>query len=442
MKMSRTLIREIYTLAWPVIVGQLGHIMLAVVDNAMVGQLGAEDLAAVALANSLFVLLMVVGLGVSFAVSPLVSMAVGSNDRKQCQELLPHSLLVNISISVALFLIIYFSGMLIPIMGQSAIVAEKAGPYLLLLGTSIFPLMLFQTYKQYIEGMSIMRPAMVITLLANIVNYIGNKALIYGTWGFPRMGINGAGVSTLLTRIFMALAIIAFVYRARKSIKYPISLHLDRINWVIIKKIYHLGLGSGFQYFFEVGSFTFAVIMIGWLGAIPQAAHQIAINLASVSYMIALGISAASAILVGRYYGAKDWARLKLTGLTAIFLGAANMGVFGIVFIIWRNILPTFYTSDQAVIQSASSLLILAAIFQIFDGVQAVGLGALRGMADVRFPTIITFVSYWLIGLSLAYIFGFLLHMQVVGVWIGLSAGLASAAILLFYRFYNLASRH
>ena len=189
----RSLVKDIYNLAWPVIVGQVGHIMMAIVDNVMVGQLGAEELAAAALANSIFVLFMVLGLGVSFALSPLVSMALGRKDMEEYQQLLPHGLLVNMAGAVIIFIVLIFVARIIPFLDQPAAVVEKSQPYLLLLGLSMFPLMAFQTYKQYIEGLSIMRPAMVITLVANIVNYFGNKALIYGNWGFPEMGLNGAG---------------------------------------------------------------------------------------------------------------------------------------------------------------------------------------------------------------------------------------------------------
>lgn len=437
----RSLLKDIYNLAWPVIVGQVGHIMMAIVDNVMVGQLGAEDLAAAALANSIFVLFMVLGLGVSFALSPLVSMALGKKDMEEYQQLLPHGLLVNMAGAVIIFIVLIFVARIIPFLDQPAAVVEKSQPYLLLLGLSMFPLMAFQTYKQYIEGLSIMRPAMVITLAANIVNYFGNKALIYGNWGFPEMGLNGAGISTLFTRLFMALIIVLFLYRSKYMHEYSLSLRIPNINWQTVKRIYKLGLASGFQYFFEVGCFTFAIIMIGWFGASPQAAHQIALNLASISYMFALGISAATAILIGRAFGEKNWIKLRRTGIVSIFLGIANMSVFGIAFIVGKDYWPSLYTPDIEVQKIASTLLVIAAFFQVFDGAQAVGIGILRGMGDIKFPTVITFASYWLVGITTAYVFGFWFNLKTSGVWIGLSIGLGSAAVLLLWRFLYLSRR-
>ena len=440
MHSTNKIIREIYTLAWPVIIGQLGHIAMAVVDNVMVGQLGAEDLAAVALANTLFVLVMVIGLGVTFALSPLVSMALGSKDRETCGSLFSHGFWINMVVAVVLFgvlLILFWS---ISYLDQPVEVVLKAKPYMLLISFSLFPLMFFQSFKQFIEGFGIMRPAMIITLLANVINYFGNKALIFGNWGFPALGINGAGISTIITRIFMALFIAVFVLKMKHMKRYNLSFVIKRLDREITLKILKIGFGSGFQYLFEVGCFTYALVMIGWLGAIPMAAHQIAINLASISYMIAIGLSAAVAILVGRSYGEKKWQKLKLIGNTAVVLGGSNMALFSIVFVLGKDYLPALYTPDTAVISLAAQLLIIAAFFQVFDGVQAVGIGVLRGMADVKIPTIITFIAYWIIALPAAYLIGISGGYGTVGIWIGLSLGLGFAAVLLFYRFRYLTA--
>jgi MATE family multidrug resistance protein len=438
MTRHKNLVIEIYTLAWPVIIGQLGHIGMSVVDNMMVGQLGANDLAAAALANNLFVLSMVVGLGVSFALSPLVSYAIGQRDSEGVSSLFSHGFWINISVGSVLVLLLWFFDMLIPYLNQPPVVVEKSRPYLLLLAFSLLPIMAFQSFKQYIEGFGIMRPAMIITLLANVVNYLGNKALIYGTWGFPAMGLNGAGVSTLLTRIFMVVFIAIFVGRLEELKPYNLTLKIKKFNSEISRKILTVGLGSGMQYFFEVGCFSFAIIMIGWLGAVPQAAHQIAINLASISYMVVLGISSAVAILIGRRYGAADWKMLKHTGNIGFLLGVGTMAVFGLAFAFWNHFWPTLYTPDSAVLEVAAKLLIIAAFFQVFDGAQAVGIGVLRGMADVKIPTLVTFIAYWIIGIPSAWLIGIYFSLGAVGVWIGLSLGLAFSAFMLYFRFRHL----
>jgi MATE family multidrug resistance protein len=254
------------------------------------------------------------------------------------------------------------------------------------------------------------------------------------------MKLDGAGWATFASRVFMALALMAFVMNNKSFKRYDVSFHFKSINKKVIKKILSLGLPSGLQYFFEVGAFSFAVIMVGWLGTNQLAAHQIAISLASISFMVMLGISVAGSIRVGNAVGMKDIEETRRAGFTAQILGAAIMLVSGLVFIIFRNFLPTLYVSDEVVISYASSLLIIAALFQISDGVQAIGIGILRGLTDVKIPTAITFIAYWIVGLPVGYLLGFNFELGVQGVWIGLLLGLTTSAILLTLRF-NLRSK-
>jgi len=428
-------------LAYPVIIGQLGIIMMGVVDSLMVGKLGAAPLAAAALGNSLTFILLIIGIGVSMAVTPLVAIAVGAHKFEDCGIYFRQSLLVNTIFSILLAVLIFFAADLIQYFDQPLDVQFQALSYMRILGFSSLPLMLFQTYKQFIEGLSIMRPAMIIALLANIINAFTNWLLIFGNWGFPELGLDGAGWATFASRGFMALAIMAFVMNTKFFRQYDVSFHFKSINWSIIKKILSLGLPSGFQYFFEVGAFSFAVVMVGWLGTKQQAAHQIAINLASISFMAVLGISAAGSIRVGNAVGKKDIIETRRAGFTASILGASIMFVSAIIFILFRNFLPTLYVNDEVVISYASSLLVIAALFQISDGTQAVGIGILRGLTDVKIPTAVTFIAYWIVGLPVGYLLGFNFEMGVQGVWIGLLLGLTTSAILLTLRF-NSRSKH
>ena len=428
-------------LAYPVIIGQLGIIMMGVVDSLMVGKLGAAPLAAAALGNSLTFILLIIGIGVSMAVTPLVAIAVGAHKFEDCGIYFRQSLLVNTIFSILLAVLIFFAADLIQYFDQPLDVQFQARSYMRILGFSSLPLMLFQTYKQFIEGLSIMRPAMIIALLANIINAFTNWLLIFGNWGFPELGLDGAGWATFASRGFMALAIMAFVMNTKFFRQYDVSFHFKSINWSIIKKILSLGLPSGFQYFFEVGAFSFAVVMVGWLGTKQQAAHQIAINLASISFMAVLGISAAGSIRVGNAVGKKDIIETRRAGFTASILGASIMFVSAIIFILFRNFLPTLYVNDEVVISYASSLLVIAALFQISDGTQAVGIGILRGLTDVKIPTAVTFIAYWIVGLPVGYLLGFNFEMGVQGVWIGLLLGLTTSAILLTLRF-NSRSKH
>ena len=428
-------------LAYPVIVGQLGIIMMGVVDSLMVGKIGASSLAAASLGNGMTFIILIIGIGVSLAVTPLVAIAVGAGKFEDCGIYFRQSLLVNSILSVIIAGLIYFLADFIKYFNQPVEVQNQAISYIRIIGFSSVPLLLFQTYKQFIEGLSIMLPAMIIALLANLVNVFVNWVLIFGNLGFPALALDGAGWATFASRVFMALALMGYVMKNNRFKQYDVSFHFKSINRPVIKKILSLGLPSGIQYFFEVGAFSFAVVMVGWLGTKQQAAHQIAINLASISFMAVLGISVAGSIRVGNAVGMRDISETRRAGFTASLLGASVMLVSGLIFILFRNFLPTLYINDQEVISYASSLLIIAALFQLSDGTQAVGIGILRGLTDVKIPTAITFIAYWIVGLPVGYLLGFTFGLNVQGVWIGLLLGLTTSAILLTLRF-NSRSKH
>jgi MATE family multidrug resistance protein len=424
-----------FTLAIPVIIGQLGLIMMGVVDSLMVGELGSEYLAAAALSNHIVILILIVGLGVSMAVTPLVAIAVGAKRFDETQLLFKQSVIVNTAFGILMTALILISSELIIYLNQPPLVVKYASSYTKILAISIIPWMMYQSYKQFIEGLSVTHPPMVVTIVANIVNAFVNWILIFGNMGFPRLELDGAGIATSTSRIFMLVMLVIYTNKSMRFGDYDLSLLIKKVEITIVKKILRLGLPSGFQYFFEVGAFSFAVVMIGWLGTKPLAAHQIAINLASISFMAVTGISAAGGIRVGNAVGRGDINETRRAGFSAIILGILIMFSAGIIFITFRNFLPRLYVSDQEVIFIASSLLVIAAIFQIFDGTQAVGIGILRGLTDVKFPTIITFIAYWVISLPLGYLLGFTFNLGVQGIWIGLLIGLASSAVMLTLRF-------
>lgn len=431
---NKSLITKTLSLAYPVIIGQLGLIMMGVVDTIMVGELGAIPLAAASLSTSLIFLVLIIALGNAIAVTPLIAILVGAKRLDECGVYFRQSLLVNLFMGLIVFIIILIGVNYLHLLGQSFEVQLKAKSYMIIIGISIFPLMIFQTYKQFIEGLSVMRPAMIITLAANLVNVFANWVLIFGNLGFPRLELDGAGWATFISRLFMALALMIFVMRNKRFIIYDVTFHFRSINFPVIKRILSVGLPSGFQYFFEVGAFSFAVIMIGWIGPNQLAAHQIAISLASISFMGVLGISQAGGILVGNAVGEQNVSLVRKNGFIAILLGMIWMSISGIIFITFRNYLPYIYIRDEAVIQIASQLLIIAALFQLSDGIQAVGIGILRGLTDVKGPTLITFVAYWIISLPIGYLLGFKYNLGVIGVWIGLLIGLSCSAIMLTLR--------
>jgi MATE family multidrug resistance protein len=434
-------IRETFILAYPVIIGQLGFIMMGVVDSVMVGEIGAAPLAGASLGNSFFFLIFIIGLGVAMSVTPLIAILVGAERFSECGIYFRQSLIVNMSLGLILMVIIVFCSDLFEFFNQPPEVATQASSYAKIIALSILPAMLFHTYKQFIEGFSIMIPAMVIAITANIINAFANWVFIYGNLGMPALGLDGAGWATFSSRVFMALIIALYVMNKEFFKKYDVNFHFRNVNFKVIKKILQIGLPSGFQYFFEVGAFSFAVIMIGWLGTNPLAAHQIAINLASITFMSVLGISAAGGIRVGNEVGKKDISEVRRAGFTAIIMGASVMFICGIIFITFNKFLPTLYIDDAAVVKIASSLLIIAAIFQVSDGTQGVGIGVLRGLMDVKIPTLITFVAYWVIALPIGYVLGFIFDFGVQGVWVGLLLGLTASATMLTIRF-NIKSKH
>lgn len=415
--------------------------MMGVVDSLMVGELGADYLAAASLANHIVILILIVGLGISMAVTPLVAISVGAKRLDESQILFKQSLVVNFVSGIIMTVVILISSELIRYLNQPTLVVQYASSYTKILAVSIIPWMIYQSYKQFIEGLSITHPPMVVTIVANLVNAFVNWLLIFGNLGFPRLELDGAGIATSASRVFMVVVLIIYANRSKRFSNFDLKLVVKKLHQVIIKKILRVGLPIGFQYFFEVGAFSFAVIMVGWLGSKSLAAHQIAINLASISFMAVTGISAAGGIRVGNAVGQGDIQETRRAGFSAVILGVLIMFCAGIIFITLRSHLPQLYISDEEVISIASSLLVIAAIFQVFDGTQAVGIGILRGLTDVRIPTLITFIAYWVISLPLGYILGFYFKFGVQGVWIGLLIGLASSAAMLSARF-NFKSKH
>lgn len=433
-------IKETIKLAVPISLGQLGHIMMGVVDNIMIGKVGYAPLAAASLVNGLFFLIIVFGIGMTFASTPLIAIAKGAAKNKECGTILNHSVIVNFVFSILLIVMTYSLSFIIPHLNQPQEVVDQAIPYLRVLTISIVPFILFQCYRQFLEGLSIPNPPMVISILANILNAFLNWILIFGNLGFEALGLLGAGIATTITRWVMAGTLFFYVINNGKLKMFNPKPNFKVREIPLIKKLIEIGLPSGFQYFLEVAAFAFAAVMIGWLGAKSLAAHQIAINLASATYMIILGISSAGTIRVSNGLGKKNVQQIRNAGFSALGLSAFVMFVFALIFIVFRNTLPYFYNNNLEVVEIASTLLIIAALFQVFDGLQATGIGVLRGLTDVRIPLLLSLFSYWIIAIPLSYFLGFSLQMGVKGIWIGLLFGLLLIAILLFVRF-NIKSK-
>lgn len=427
--------------AFPVIISQMGHVMVYLADSIMIGRTGTTALAACSLGNAVFTVFLVFGMGYSYGITPLIAQENGKKNYKQCGILLEHGLFANLCIGVLLFAMIYVFAQLLPQLGQAPDVAAQAMPFLKIIGFSMIPLMIFLSFKQFAEGLSFTKQSMYISITANILNVILNYILIYGHWGFPALGLKGAGYANFMARAFMAVCMMILVIRSPLFEKYRKEFHIRNIQKSILIKISKIGVPVALQFVFEVSAFTGAAIIIGWIGTAELAAHQIALSLAAMTYMAASGISSAATVRVGHEYGRRYFSDLRIAGFSSFVLVILFMGSCALGFILLRNILPGFYVQDPEVIRIAASLLLIAAFFQLSDGVQVVGLGSLRGMSDVKIPTLITLLAYWIIGLPLGYILGFKLQLGVQGVWYGLLTGLSVAAVLLFSRFYYFSKK-
>jgi len=431
--------RITFLLAYPVMLSQLGQILVGVSDSVMVGQLGTAPLAGVSLGNSIFILFLTFGIGISYGITPLVAKADGERNNNKIIEVLKHGFLVNGITGLILFMLLFLTSFIFPYLNQPEDVILLAKPYFLVISFSIIPFMVFQVFRQFAEGLSLTRQAMIITISGNILNVFFNYILIFGKFGLPAYGLVGAGIATLISRIYMAFAMILFVAYGQIFKPYWKEFRKKGLDKGIIRNILSIGLPSGLQFIFEVGAFSLAAIMIGWLGATSLAAHQIAINLAAITYMMATGLATATTIRVGNQLGRKDYKSMRMVGFTGFYMSAIFMGFNALILITGRHFFPTLYINEPEVIEIASSLLFIAAVFQLSDGVQVVGLGALRGMADVKIPTLITLLAYWILALPVGYVFGFSLNMGAFGIWIGLLTGLTIAAVLLYIRFNKLS---
>lgn len=431
MKLKDHLLKNL-SLSFPIMISQLGHITVGVFDSLMIGKVSVSQLAAVSLATSIFSFILLFCIGLSYGITPLIS----SSDRgkKYVSSILYNGMLVNVISSILLVSFVILTKHLLSYLGQDEEVLFHTYSYLDIICISLIPLILFQTFKQFIEGLGFTKPSMYISVISNVINVVLNAVLIFGLFGFPRLEIIGAAYATLISRVIMFLLILIYCLNDRRFSKYILKTKF-LVNLNHIKDIFRIGFASGLQYIFEVGAFSVATVMTGSIGAIHLAAHQIALNLASISYMIASGIGSASMISLSYYDGKRNFEDMRRSGFASFLLVFILMIVSALVFIIFRNYLPVLYVDDSSVINIASTLLIIAGLFQISDGIQAVGLGILRGIRDIKKPTVVTFISYWIISIPLSYFLGIEYGYGVYGIWIGLSVGLTLAAIFHVTRF-------
>lgn len=433
--------RQNLTLALPIMAGQLGQVLVNFIDNLMVGQLGPNALAAVSLAIAIYISFMIVGMGISYALPPLVAAAAGRNHHQGISSLFKHSLVINLGYALLCAILVEIGLPLLSHLGQDPEVVKLATPYLRLSGWTMIPLMLFQSLRCYADGMSETKPAMIASLIGNVFNVLFNYMFIYGKFGAPAMGVAGAALGTLFARSIMVILLVLILIKWKGIWKHIKNAKYFSYEISTIKHVLTIGIPTSMQMFFEVSAFAGAALIMGTLGPIPQAAHQIAINLAAMTFLTCTGFGIAATIRVGHFYGQENRKGVYDAGMSSILQVTFFMLVGAIIFILLRNVLPTMYINDPDVIALASGLLIVAGIFQVSDGVQVVAQGALRGIQDVKIPTLITFMAYWIFGLPFSYLSANYLGMGPTGVWIGLVIGLTISASLLTLRFRRLARK-
>ena len=428
-------------IAYPVMLGQLGQVTVGIVDSLMIGRLGTSNLAAVSIANGMFFVVLIFGIGLSTAITPLVAQADGENDGKKAAGILSHGLLLNTVLSI-LMTVVLFAGMpLLYKLNQPQEVIDIAIPYLKIITLSFIPLMIYQSVKQFAEGLSFTKPGMYATLIGNVVNTVLNYIFIFGKLGAPELGIVGAGIGTLASRVVMMVVIYFFVIKRDKFKEIIKYVSFKNIETAVFSRLAKIGIPTGMQMVFEVGAFVAAVFIAGLISKEAIASNQIAQSLISISYMLATGFGSAATVRVGNQIGLKDYKMLRKAGISNMVLVTLMMMVFGVIFIFASEFLPSLYIDDAEVISITASLLGVAALFQLSDGIQVVGLGALRGLQDVKVPTYITFVAYWVIALPLSYIFALKMDYGAMGIWMGLGIGLTFSAIFNLHRFLKISNR-
>ena len=433
---------EMLQLGLPIIIGQLGMVAMGVADTIQVGQLvgkSAVSVAASGLSNSLFFTIAVVGLLALGVVAPMISKAKAEGNELEIRLLFRAAIRVALYLGLVIGISCFSLGFFFEILGQDTDVVALAKPYNMVISLSVIPMFLFNAFRQLSDGLGKTRLAMVVTVTALLLNILLNWVLINGIWFFPRLELLGAGIATLLSRIYMMMALWFSIKKESYFTDYliPVKENFNRL----VKQILKIGLPSGMQGFFEVAIFAGAVVIIGWYGKYQQAAHQIAINMCSVTYMMVTGVAAAGGIRVGHFWGLKDRQMIILSGSTALIIGASFMALCAAIFFIFNNYLVQLYTTDGQVVPVAITLLIIGGFFQLSDGIQATALGILRGIADVNVPTGITLFAYWVVGLPIGLILGQWYGLKAAGVWIGLTAGLTASALLLCWRFYAMVKR-
>ena len=425
-----------FKIALPLIISNISQVGLGLIDSAMIGAVDYHQLAASSLVLNVIAIPQILGMGMAIAMSPMTAIANGQKNTFQASKILFNGFILTAIVAVFISVTLVSCDHLLFHLGQDEVVVRYAIPFFKLIAWSLIPMLVFASVKQFCDGLEYTKTAMTLSLASLPLNALLNWILIYGRFGFPRLELAGAGTGTLITRTIIAIILIIIVCRHRLFAPY-ISFRkrawkIDGKTW---KELVHIGVPTSLQYGLEVAAFSVSGVMIGWLGATSQAAHQIALNLATATFMAASGLSLAGSIRVSNAYGRSEKKLMRNIGLSTIRGGLIYGSICGVLFIIFKNVLPSIFTNNAEVAAVASSLLVFAALFQISDATQSIGVGLLRGIKDVKLPTAFVAIAYWLIGIPVGYFLSFKLNMGASGIWLGFVTGLTASSILLNTRF-------
>lgn len=428
-------LRPTLRLALPLVLAEIGWMSMMIVDTMMVGRLpnSADSIAAVSISSSLFVVFALFAEGLLVGLDTLVSQAFGAGRREDCHRSLVNGMYLSFTVAPLLGTVVWLLSSHFDLLGVQPDVAALAKPYMRTLAAGLLPLVLYFTLRRTLQGMNIVRPIAFALISANLINLAGNYCFIYGKLGFPALGVTGSGIATAVSRSYLAAVLATYLlsydrHHRAELLRTPLQPDLQRI-----RRLISLGVPAALQITAEVTVFALVASLIARLGAIQLASHQIALNTVAFTYMVPLGISAAAAVRVGQAIGRRDAPGARNAGNTAIVLGASFMALMSFVLLVFPRAIAHIYTYDEVVIRSAISLLAAGAAFQLFDGLQTVATGAMRGSGDTRTPMLCHFCGYWLIGVPLGAYLCFGRHWGALGLWVGLSISLIIIGLLLMF---------
>lgn len=434
-------LRSLLALAIPVVLSELGWMSMSIVDTIMVGRLSAEAIGAVGMGNAIYYAPALFGIGILLGLDTLVSQAYGRGDFDECHRWLSQGVYLALGFTPILMLFLWAAPFTFPHLHVNQAVSQQTADYLRMLNWGTLPLLLYAAFRRYLQGVKRVRPVTFALITANLVNWVGNWALIYGHLGLPAMGVRGSALSTCVARVYMAAVLIFAAWKNEAARGHSLFSHWPGLIFSRVRSLLKLGVPAAAQIVMEVGAFGAATIMAARLSPVALAAHQIALNCAAFSYMVPLGTSAAAAVAVGHAIGAGDGPRARRAGWLALAIGTGFMACAAIVFLLAPHAILVVYTNQKDVVNMGVPLLALAAAFQVFDGIQTIGTGALRGLGETRIPMLANFAGYWIFGLPLGYVLCFSHKQGIFGLWTGLTLALIFIAMVLLLQWWRDSAR-